>query len=279
MTPDLIISAAFRVKQLWTERLFCRRAMILPAVRSTLFSGAIHFIGSPCSIRPHIQKLRVSMGSRTQGLFIPDNNCAFHNPFMKTPLRSQAWMSQIQRVGLTVGLVLGTACAPSVPVIRIEDSSLQINHTGQASVTVERITNLTAFEVHLSFDAHILEVVELQNGKFIKPDFILENSFDNGAGTIDYAVAQINDPPAKGSGTLFTLILRAKAEGRSPLYFRETQAAPAGALFSNSDGMAIQVSLMDGSVNVADSVNMLPALISSLFLRVFPEQDRLGSGD
>ena len=156
-------------------------------------------------------------------------------------------------------LILGTACAPPGPVVTVEPSisSLQVNNTERVAVTVENIADLTAFETHLSFDANILEVIKLDNGGFIAADFIAQNTFDNAAGTIDYAVAQIDHPPANGSGTLFEIVFRAKAPGKSIILFRETPAAPAGALFSDSNGMAIQVSLINGSVNVKDSGNAL----------------------
>ena len=163
--------------------------------------------------------------------------------------------SRIWQVVILTVLMLGTSCAPSGPVIKVEPSvsSIPVNNTALAPVQVENIAKLTAFEVHLSFDANVLEVTELNDGGFIQPDFVIQNTFDNIAGTIDYAVAQINRPPANGSGTLFEIVFRAKARGQSPIRFRETPAAPAGVLLSDSNGMAIQISLTNGNVNVSDS--------------------------
>jgi hypothetical protein len=132
-------------------------------------------------------------------------------------------------------------------------SALSVNETASVFITVENITGLTAFEVHLSFDANALEVIELKDGGFIRADFIVQNTFDNAVGTVDYAVAQIDHPPANGRGTLFEIVLRAKAEGKANIQFRATQAATSGALFSDSNGMAIPVSLRNGSMNVHDS--------------------------
>lgn len=158
-----------------------------------------------------------------------------------------------QIVTLTV-LMLGISCAPSGPLIKVESSfsSIPVNNTALVPVQVENIANLTAFEVHLSFDANVLEVTELKDSGFIKADFVIQNTFDNTAGTIDYAVAQINRPPTNGSGTLFEIVFRAKADGQSPIRFRETPAAPAGALLSDSNGIAIQVALTNGNVNVSN---------------------------
>jgi cohesin domain-containing protein len=172
-----------------------------------------------------------------------------------TTVSRNAFRSVNWRVGLLTLLILGTSCGRSGPVIAVAPTvlPLQVNHIGRASVTVDDITDLIAFEVHLSFDANALEVIELDDGGFIKADLIVQNTFDNAEGTIDYAVAQINHPPANGSGTLFEIVFRAKAQSKSPIRFRETQAAPVGALFSDSHGLAIQVSLINGSVNVSDS--------------------------
>ena len=162
-------------------------------------------------------------------------------------LRSRIW-----RVAVLAVLILGTACAPSGPVITVEASvsSLQVNNTARVSVRVENVADLIAFEAHLSFDANVLEVTELIDGGFVKADFIVQNTFDNAAGTIDYAVAQIDHPPENGDGTLFEIVFRAKARGDSPIRFRGTQAAPPGALLADPNGVAIQVSLTEGNVNV-----------------------------
>lgn len=153
--------------------------------------------------------------------------------------------------------LLGTSCAPSVATsissaVKVESSasSVQVNDTVNVLIKVENVANLTAFESHLSFDANVLEVVKVINGDFVKADFSVQNTFDNAAGTIDYAIAQINSAPAKGSGTLFEIVFRAKAAGDSPIRFRGTQAAPAGILLSDPNGIVLQVSLMEGSVSV-----------------------------
>ncbi len=166
---------------------------------------------------------------------------------LRTVMTIRIWLV----VALTF-LMLGTSCAPSGTVIKVEPSvsPVKVNDTVKVPINVENIANLTAIEIHLSFNASVLEVVELNDGDFIKADFVVQNTFDNAAGTIDYAVAQINHAPANGSGTLCEIVFRAKASGNSPISFRETQAALAGALLSDSNGTAIQVSLTNGNVSV-----------------------------
>jgi hypothetical protein len=166
---------------------------------------------------------------------------------LRTGLAIRIWLV----VALAV-LLLGTSCAPSGPVIKVESpiSSVQASNTVRVPIKIENIANLTAIEVHLSFNATALEVIELTGGNFIKADFTVQNTFDNATGTVDYAVAQINRTPASGSGTLFEIVFRVKAPGDSSIHFRGTQAAPAGALLSDSNGMAIKVSLTEENVNV-----------------------------
>jgi hypothetical protein len=163
-------------------------------------------------------------------------------------LALRAW-----RIAALVLLMFGTSCAPSAPILKIESSSspIHVGDTVTISIKAENIANLTATEIHLSFNINVLEVVQLNDGSFITADFPVQNTFDNSAGTIDYAVAQINRAPANGSGVLFEIVFRAKATGDSPISFRETQASPAGALLSDSNGTAIQVSLTGGNVSVS----------------------------
>ncbi|GEM_PF-3345806 len=157
-------------------------------------------------------------------------------------------------------LTLAASCTPSVTPsvvpseasikIDVPASSVQVADTVRVSIKAENVANLTAFETHLSFDANALEVVEVINGSFIKADFIVQNTFDNALGTIDYAIAQVDTAPASGNGTLFEIVFRAKTKGDAIIRFRGTQAAPEGMLLSDPNGMAIQVLLMEGSMNV-----------------------------
>lgn len=149
--------------------------------------------------------------------------------------------------------LIGTpALAQSTTVVRVDPSTAlaQVNDRVNLSVKVDNIVSLTAIELHLSFDPNILEVLEVTNGGFVAADFVAQNVFDNAAGTIDYAVAQMNRDAAQGNGTLLNIAFRAKANGSSTLTLRGTQAAPSGLLLSDQNGMAILASWISGSVNV-----------------------------
>jgi hypothetical protein len=169
------------------------------------------------------------------------------NTIFRYLLAIRIWLVTVLAV-----LILLSSCATSGTAIKVEPaiSQVRINDTVKVLIKVENIVNLIGVEIHLSFDTTVLEVIELNGGGFINADFIVQNAFDNASGTIDYAIAQINSAPANGNGTLLEIVFRAKASGDSPIRFLGTQAAPAGALFSDSNGMAIQASLIDGKVNV-----------------------------
>jgi len=144
------------------------------------------------------------------------------------------------------------ALAQGAAAVRVDPStsSVQVNDTVSICIKVDNIANLTAFELHLSFNPAVLEVTSLTNGGFVAADFTAQNIFDNTAGTIDYAIAQLNRPPVQGSGTLLCISSRAKAVGSSQVTTRATPAAPDGFILSDQNGMAIPASWQPGTINV-----------------------------
>jgi LysM repeat protein len=162
------------------------------------------------------------------------------------------WLLAILLVAWPAG---APALAQGATVVRVEPAatSVRVNDTFNIFIKVDNIANLTAFELHLSFNPGVLEVTGLTNGGFVLADFTAQNTFDNAAGTIDYAVAQMNRPPAQGNGTLLTIAFRAKANGSSTVATRSTPAAPSGLLLSDQNGMAIQASWQPGTINVIDT--------------------------
>jgi hypothetical protein len=153
-------------------------------------------------------------------------------------------------------LVLTTSCmsgnSKEGAVVQIEPSKpeAQAGEEIKTVITIQNVSNLTAFEAHLSFDTDKLEVVKVTNGGFIAEDFVAENTFDNNSGEINYAIAQINRQPASGDGVLFEVIFRALKQGDSVIRFRSTPAATKGILLSDSNGMEIQASSAEANVSV-----------------------------
>ena len=167
----------------------------------------------------------------------------------------------IFRILLAVMVIAGSLVGTSVfaqagTVVRVDPAvtSKQINDTFTLSVKVDNVTNLSAIELHLAYNPAVLEVTQVTNGGFVVADFVAQNIFDNAAGTIDYAVAQMNRPTAQGSGTLLNITFHAKANGSSNLTLRATQAAPSGLILSNANGGAIQASWSNGTITVGTQV-------------------------
>lgn len=161
------------------------------------------------------------------------------------------------RLFAVLALLVLTACGTGTtandgPALNLlaSSNSVKVGETFVLSLQAEGVSGLTAFEAHLSFDPALLEVVSIQPGGFVQPDFIVQNIFDNTAGTIDYAAAQFSQPAAQGSGALLVIEFRARVSGKSVIGFRGTPAAPEGALLANTEGDAIPVSLGQMSVSV-----------------------------
>lgn len=165
---------------------------------------------------------------------------------------------------IAISLTGTSAFAQSGTVVRVDPSALtvQVNNSVNLSIKVDNVVNLTAVELHLSFNPNVLEVVQMANGGFVAADFSAQNTFDNTAGTIDYAIAQMNRNPAQGSGALLNITFRAKANGSSTVALRSTQAVPSGLLLSDQNGIAIQASWANGSVTVGNATPVTPTVVT-----------------
>ncbi len=145
-----------------------------------------------------------------------------------------------------------SAQAQGAALLRVNPAtaSAQVGETVTVSILAENISNLAAMELHLSFNQAVLEVLEIQNGGFLTADFTVQNTFDNAAGTVDYAIAQLNRASAQGSGTALIITFRAKAAGFSSIALRPVAAAPTGMILASADGSAISASWQPGAVTV-----------------------------
>ena len=138
------------------------------------------------------------------------------------------------------------AWVPDAPAAAIgELLSLQLRVSG--------IQALYGFELQLSYDPAMLEVVDVDagtegsqiaHGMFLSPDFVVENRADAAAGTIHYAVTQSAPAEAQsGEGTLVVVELRARAAGTTTLVIREL-------LLSDVDGAALEVDWEDLALTI-----------------------------
>ncbi len=118
---------------------------------------------------------------------------------------------------------------------------------------VENIPPIYGAESHLAFDPEFLEVIGLAHGDFMADDpdqetFVLQNQFDNDAGTIDYALALLHPaPPAAGDGLLATVTFRAKANGVTTIDVTE-------ALFGSQSGDEFAVTAEGAELTVEGTI-------------------------
>ena len=172
------------------------------------------------------------------------------------------WMRLSGVVSLLVSVALaGSAAAQAGTVVRVDPASAVIasGQTVTVSIKVDNVANLIGAEVHLSFSAAVLEVVDadaaasgvqITNGGMLSPDFVAQNNADNTNGLIDFAISQLNRPAFNGSGTLATISFRAKANGTSSVAFRSVPAAPTGIVLANASGTPIAHTMQNGTITV-----------------------------
>jgi hypothetical protein len=126
---------------------------------------------------------------------------------------------------LTLFCVAPASAQGQNAVVRSDPPVLEISAGETATLTVllAGAQDVYGIDVRAAFDPQLVEVVDADParegaqftpGAFPQPDFVARNVADNQAGTLRYAITQINPTePASGTGVLFTVQLRAKAAG------------------------------------------------------------------
>ena len=119
---------------------------------------------------------------------------------------------------------------------------------------VADVQDLYGFEMHLRFDPAVVQVadsdpgtsgVQVAPGDFLSADFVVQNRADNQAGTIDFAVTQLNpSEPKSGSGTLFTVYFQGIAADKT------SRAETANGAFATRDAVPIEVSIAGAEIKV-----------------------------
>ena len=127
---------------------------------------------------------------------------------------------------------------------------IQACETVAVEVRVNDVFDLYGVDIKVAFDPAVLEVVDanpakpgiqVQDGGFLSPDFVVSREADNAAGTLEYAMTQVGGSPVSGSGVLFTIFFRAKATATdSALTFTLTDLV-------DLDGLLIWARVVQGS--------------------------------
>lgn len=163
-------------------------------------------------------------------------------------------------VTILAALWLALPAAAATTVITLGDDGLEVTagQTATLLVSVTEVQDLYGVEIHLRFDPAVVQVadadtstdgVQVAAGDFLSADFVAQNLADNQAGTIDYAVTQINpSEPKSGSGTLLAIQFQGVGAGRASL------VQVADQILSTLDGEIIPATVVSGQIRVGGSM-------------------------
>ena len=109
-----------------------------------------------------------------------------------------------------------------------DTTSVRVGDTFTAHVNAEKVTDLAGWQFDLTFNADVLEVVEVNEGDFLKTDggttFFQQGTVDNTEGKIaGLSAALISKGGVTGTGTLLSVVFSAKADGNSQLALHNFQ--------------------------------------------------------
>ncbi len=155
-------------------------------------------------------------------------------------------------VGLLAAAGPARAQAPALVSVNPEYQLAHLGDTFSVQVRIDEVEALYGFDVLLSFPPELLEAVSVTDEGFLAPGtgwaFI-----DNDAGTIWVVHAQLNPTePVSGSGTLFTVVFRADAEGAT------AALALSSVTLSDREGYQISCDTQDGRARLGEYLLFLP---------------------
>ena len=153
------------------------------------------------------------------------------------------------------------AGAQGAVVVRVTPATLTIplNGTSDVALEVVGVEGLYGFDVTLTFDPAVVEVVDanpdkqgvqVSFGTFMEPGLSVRDSADNTTGIVRYAMTQLNPSEAKdGTGNLVVIKLRGKAAGSSQLVLTEVALAARDATEIPSTAQPGQVTITTAGGN------------------------------
>ena len=169
-------------------------------------------------------------------------------------IRTKALILLLATVLLLGGIPLSmTLAASATAALTPASQDIDVGQVTTVVFRVEDVENLYGYQTTIVFDPALLEVVDADAGapgiqvtlgNFVKPDFVHKNTADNGVGTIICVVSQMAPSAGvSGSGDLFTISFRGKAQGTSNVTITDLK-------LSNADGVEISTTLHGAQVSV-----------------------------
>ena len=140
-------------------------------------------------------------------------------------------------------------------VIRPDPALLEIGpgQTARVDIVLENAQDVYAIDLRLKYDPAVIEVldadpakegVQAAPGAFLKPDFVVRNTADNTAGTLQYVITQVNPTaPASGTGVVLAFQVRGRQAGETPITFESVEMA-------DRRGQTLAVTPSSGTIKV-----------------------------
>ena len=180
------------------------------------------------------------------------------------------------------GFEEGTEYTVSNPRVgyAFSEPAIHFGDTFTLDLSAENIHNLAGWQFDISFDPTMLEAVEVNESDFLKTGgattFFQKGVIDNTTGKITgLGSARIHENGVSGTGTLLSIIFKAKASGQTQLRLENFQlAAITGALISAGPHevlITVGRQLATGDVNRDGQVSILDmVLIARHFGKTVP---------
>ena len=127
-------------------------------------------------------------------------------------------------------------------------TSVRVGNTFTLRINAEKVTDLSGWQFDLTFDPDVLEAVKVNEGDFLKKGggttFFQRGTVNNATGKISgMSAALISDSGVTGTGTLLSVIFKAKADGNSQMALHNFQ-------LGSSTGEAIPADVNDFTITV-----------------------------
>jgi len=142
---------------------------------------------------------------------------------------------------------------------------LAVGETIETAVEVSSVSDLYGFDITISYDPNIVEVVDFDPdldgiqvalGLFLDPGFVIFNQADNDLGQLRLVMTQLNPSESKsGTGNLMVVRFRARQTGETPLLLVAGQLA-------QRDGTSFFPELQSDQLTVVTTSASLPTAVS-----------------
>ena len=221
---------------IWTSHKLPQTGRVEDMIEPPVPHGIIY--GSVSLYSPHQQKTTLGVGSR-QELKVWFNGNLIHQhghfdrigrdytdfyPVTLQPGRNVLLVAFHSKADGFFGFATGTEYTVSDAGVgySLPDTPIHIGDTFTVDLNAENLSNLAGWQFDISFDATVLEAVEVNEGDLLKTGggttFFQKGTIDNTTGKITgLSSARLSEGGATGTGTLLSVTFTAKTTGEARL--------------------------------------------------------------